>query len=216
MRFQRLIDMVDNRDVLGVVHVAAGQQAGAAQKLGHVLIALFGQRYLAGFLVQVVIVLGEVNHHRVDRLVHLRQVLGGARDDQRRARLVDEDGVHFVDDGEGVAALGHRVQRVFHVVAQVIEAELIVGAIGNVGAIGLAAFLVGQAVDDAAHAQPQKPVDLAHPIAVALGQVVIDRHHMHAFAGQRVEICGKGGHQGLAFTGLHFGDGAGVQHHAAD
>ena len=39
---------------------------------------------------------------------------------------------------------------------------------------------------------------------------------MHALAGERVEIDRQGGDQGLAFAGLHLGDGAFVQHHAAD
>ena len=39
---------------------------------------------------------------------------------------------------------------------------------------------------------------------------------MHAFAGQGVEIDGKGGDQGFTFAGTHFGDFAVVQHHTAD
>ena len=39
---------------------------------------------------------------------------------------------------------------------------------------------------------------------------------MHAFAGQGVEINGKGGDQGFAFAGTHLGDFAVVQHHTAD
>ena len=33
---------------------------------------------------------------------------------------------------------------------------------------------------------------------------------------KRVQIDGEGGDQGLAFAGLHLGDRAVVQHHAAD
>ena len=39
---------------------------------------------------------------------------------------------------------------------------------------------------------------------------------MHALARQRVEIAGERRHQRLAFAGAHFGDGAFVQHHAAE
>ena len=39
---------------------------------------------------------------------------------------------------------------------------------------------------------------------------------MDALAAERVEVAGQGGHQRLAFAGLHFGDLAVVQHHAAD
>ena len=67
-----------------------------------------------------------------------------------------------------------------------------------------------------ADGQPQKAVYLAHPFAVAAGQVVVDGDDVDALAGQRVQIGGQGGHQGLAFAGLHLGDAALVQDDAAD
>ena len=39
---------------------------------------------------------------------------------------------------------------------------------------------------------------------------------MDALAGQRIEIDGQGGDQRLAFAGLHLGDAAFMQNHAAD
>ena len=43
--------------------------------------------------------------------------------------------VHFVDDGEVVAALDHLFGRIFHIVAEIVEAELVVGAVGDVGGV---------------------------------------------------------------------------------
>ena len=59
-------------------------------------------------------------------------------------------------------------------------------------------------------------VEAAHPFRVALGQVIVDRDHVHALAFEGVQIGGQRGDQRLAFAGLHFGDFALVQHHAAD
>ena len=152
---------------------------------------------------------------------HLRHVvqLGGlvalAGDDEGGAGLVDEDRVHLVHDGKGMTPLHQLAGVDAHVVPQVIEAHLVVGAIGDIGGIGLLALLVGKAVDDEAHLQPQEAVDLAHPLAVALGQIVVDGDDVDAPARQGVEVGGEGGHQGLAFTGLHLGDAALVQHDAA-
>ena len=64
--------------------------------------------------------------------------------------------------------------------------------------------------------RPEEAVDLAHPLAVAAGEVVVDRHHVDALAGERVEIDRQGRHQGLALTGAHLGDRALVKDHAAD
>ena len=68
-------------------------------------------------------------------------VLRRAGDDQRRAGLVDEDRVDLVDDREVVAALDALLDGVGHVVAQVVEAELVVGAVGDVGGVGDAALV---------------------------------------------------------------------------
>ncbi len=69
-------------------------------------------------------------------------------------------------------------------------------------------------VDAGAQAQPG--VQLAHGLGVALGQVIVDGHDVHALARQRVQIGRQGRGQGLALAGAHFGDFAVVQNHAAD
>ena len=71
--------------------------------------------------------------------VRVGRRLRRAADDERRARLVDEDGVDLVDDAVVMPALHAVVEAHRHVVAQVVEAELGVGAVGQVGAVGLLA-----------------------------------------------------------------------------
>ena len=139
-------------------------------------------------------------------------VLHLAADDERRAGLVDEDRVDLVDDGEGVAPLHHVLAGHGHVVAEVVEAELVVGAVGDVGPVGLALqerVLVGGQHHADGEAQPL--VDLAHPLGVAPGQVVVDGDEVHAPAAHAVEVDGQGGDEGLALAGLHLGDPAEVQ-----
>ena len=114
-----------------------------------------------------------------------------------------------------VAALGHLVQRIFHVVAQVIEAELIVRAVGDVGGVSGLALVLGNAVDNHTGRHAEGGIDAAHPFSVAAGKIIIDRDDVDALAFKSVEIGGEGGHQRLALTGAHLGDGAGMQDHAA-
>jgi hypothetical protein len=49
-----------------------------------------------------------------------------------------------------------------------------------------------------------------------LREVVVDRDDVHALAGQRVQVGGQRRDQRLALAGLHLGDLAVVQHHAAE
>ena len=216
VRAQRLVDVVHDRDVLDVVERFALEQAGVAQQLLHLLHAGFGQVDGALLLVDLVVGLVELEDVGVDGVVEFGAVVERAGDDQRRARLVDQDRVHLVDDGEDVPALDHVLQPVLHVVAQIVEAELVVGAVGDVAVVGLLALLVVEPVHDDADGQPEEVVDLAHPLGVALGEVVVDGDDMHAAAGERVEIDRQRRDQRLAFAGLHLGDLAFVQDHAAD
>ena len=47
----------------------------------------------------------QLRHDDIDALVKLGAFFGRAGDDKRRTRLVDEDAVHFVDDGESQTTL---------------------------------------------------------------------------------------------------------------
>ena len=158
----------------------------------------------------------QLGNDAVHALVLVGRFFARTADDQRRPRLIDQDGVHFVDDGVVVHPLHAILQIELHVVAQVVEAELVVGAVGDVGGIGFTALVVIQIVNDDADAQAEEGIELAHPLRVALGQVVVDRNHVHAAPADRVQIYRECGDQCFTFTGLHLGDLALVQHHAAD
>ena len=89
-----------------------------------------------------------------------------ARDDERRARLVDEDRVDLVDDRVEVAALDEVLLAPRHVVAQVVEAELVVRAVRDVGVVLLAADGGRLAGDDRPRRHAERPVDAAHEVGL--------------------------------------------------
>ena len=103
-----------------------------------------------------------------------------------------------------------------HVVAQIVEAEFVVGAVGYVGGVGVAALLVVQIVHDYADASGRGRVELAHPLGVAFGQIIVDGDDVNAAPAECIEIDRKRGDQRFAFAGLHFGNLALVQNHAAN
>ena len=162
---------------------------------------------------------------------------GGTRrpaDDERRPRFVYEDVVHFVHDAVGALALNAVVAAGRHVVAQVIEAELVVCAVGDVGGVGFLArggahmleaalaVLVKGVVDERApvleraHAHAERVVHRAHPVGVAPREVVVDGHDVNAAPRQRVEIGGQRGDERLALARLHLRYLALMQNDAAD
>ncbi len=107
-------------------------------------------------------------------------------------------------------------QAEFHVVAQVIETELVVGAVSDIGVVGGAALAVIEIVHDRSDGQAEVAVDAAHPIGIAVGQVVVDGDDVNAFACERVQVTGERGDERFAFAGFHFGDAAAVESDAAD
>src|SRR5438128_726406 len=92
--------------------------------------------------------------------LHCRPIMGRAGNDQGRARLVDQDVVHLVDDRVVERLLALVVPgiimriapaRRLHVVAQIVEAELAVRAVSDVAVVGLApGRRVHVALDEAA------------------------------------------------------------------
>ncbi len=213
---ERVVDVVNDRHVLDVVERLAFQQARLTQHVFEFLGAVLREVGRALLFVDLVVFRRQARNELVDGVVEVGTVVKRPGDDERRACFVHQNRVHFVDDREEVAALHHLGAFVLHVVAQIIEAELVVRRIGDVAGIGVAALLVGEAVDDNACGHAEEAVDAAHHAGVALGEVIVDGDHVHTLAGERVEIDGKGGDERLAFAGLHFRDGALVQDHAAN
>ena len=115
-----------------------------------------------------------------------------------------------------MAALSHLGELVLHIVAEIVEAELIVGAICDVSGIGAAAFVVVEAMHDDPGRDAEEMIDAAHPFGVAAGEIIVDGDDMHALAGEGVEIGGERRDKGLAFAGAHLGDRALMQNHPAN
>ena len=112
-------------------------------------------------------------------------------------------------------ALHHLVALMLHIVAKIIEAQLVIGRIGDVAIISVAPLILGQIGHDHAGGKAKIAVDLPHPFRVTLCEIVVHGYDMHALAFDGVEIGGERCHQSLAFTGAHFGDFAAVEHDAA-
>ncbi len=155
------------------------------------------------FVQRVVNIQDQLGNDFVDAVILVGGFFGWAGDDQRRARFVNQDGVHFVHDGEVVAALHALRQIVLHVVAQIVEAEFVVGAVGDVRGVGGPALHVVQIVNDDADREPQHFVNRPHPLCVATGEVIVHSDDVHALAGERVQIRRQGGDERLAFARLH-------------
>src|SRR5581483_3230695 len=233
LRLERLVDLVRLDDVLEVVDVA---DAGPAL---HLRDALLGQG--RGFVLEVelvVLALVQARGPARELVVLLGRLLGLARDDVRRARLVDEDGVDLVDDRVGQRALAALGEVESHVVAQVVEGELRVGRVRDVGLVRLALAHGAQVLEARigvclvdvlgvvqvrgrvahvhADAEPEQVVDGPHPARVTAGQVVVDRDEVRALPRQCVQVQREARDQRLALTGLHLGDLSVVEDDAAD
>ena len=156
LRLQRLVQVVGELPVARVVEVVDPERAldrldravHRRDRLVLLVVLVVGARglgralRLAGLGREALERLGDAREVVVD----LRGGLGLAGDDQRRARLVDQDRVDLVHDREVVAALDDALERDGHVVAQVVEAELGVRAVDDVGRVGLAPLVEGHHV----------------------------------------------------------------------
>ena len=211
VRLERLVQVVNDLRIGDVVEVAALDQARVLEHALGFLGALLGEHDTLLFLVLLVVGRQERFHDAVDRDVKVGFVVGRAGDDQRRPGFVDQDRVHLVDDCEIERPLDHLVAAVFHVVAQVIEAQFVVRRIGDVAVVSVAALLVGEVGDDDPDGHAKEAIDLAHPAGVAGSEIVVDGDNVDALALECVEIHRKRRHQRLAFTGLHLGNLAAME-----
>ena len=140
--------------------------------------------------------------------------VGGSGNDERRAGLVYEDAVNFVNNREIQGALNLAIDRSFHVVAEVIEAELAVGPVGDV--TGVVVFSLG-----GLHADSDVPYRDTKEFEYGFGEigadpdkVVIGRDQVSVHAFQSGHIYRRIARYGLSLAGGLFGNRTFVKHHA--
>ena len=160
MRLQGLHNVMLGHHVSGIEKVV---QMG---KLFAVRDALFRQHGRSGLLVHCVVIRIEVGDYVVHGLIQFGGFIARAGDDKRGAGLIDENRVNFVDDGVIMPALHQLLGIKFHVVAQIVEAELIVRAIGDITGIGSLTLLIIHVMNDGTCCQPEEGVNLPHPFGV--------------------------------------------------
>ena len=130
----------------------------------------------------------QARNQLVDRQVKFGAVFCGTRNYQRRPGLIDQNRIHLIDDGKIQLALHFVVQSKCHVVAQVIESEFIVGAIGNRALISRLLLLRALPGRDNADAQTKKFVDRAHPVRITIRKIIIHRDNMHTSPGKAIQV----------------------------
>ena len=175
-----------------------------------------GDHGALGFIDLIVTVALEHLHHSGELEVERLRVIGPTRDDERSPSLVDQDRVHLVHDGEEMTALRLLFARTGHVVAEVVEPELVVRSVGDVRRVRLALFFgIIDVRQDGSDFESEEPVDPPHPCRVAFGEVIVGRDEVNTLAGERVEVCRQRRGERLALPRFHLGDPAEVQRRAA-
>ena len=111
-----------HHEVAGLLHILAHDGVDLGELLGNgALLQLAGQN--------------------VADLVQLGGLAALPGNDQGRSRLVDQNGVNLVDDAVVQIPQNQLLLVNRHVVAQVIESQLVVGYIGDVAGIGFSAVI---------------------------------------------------------------------------
>src|SRR5690606_27580624 len=134
MGLQGTVQVVQQVEVARRIQaVALVQQTFGGQHVLGQLVAILGQFNGPVLLVDDEMPLAAVDslpharHQGIDAPVQLGAVLGGTGNNQRCARLVNQDRVDFVDDGEIPVALKTLLRAERHVVTQKVETEFVVG-----------------------------------------------------------------------------------------
>jgi len=74
----------------------------------------------------------------------------------------------------------------FHIVPQIVKAELIIRAVGYICAIGTLSFLFIEMMQYDSHAQTEKCVDSSHPLGVSASEIIIDGHYVYPVTGEGI------------------------------
>ena len=124
----------------------------------------------------------------VNRDIHRGVVFRLSADDQWRSGFINQNGVHFVDDGEVQAALNAVFDLINHVVTQVIEAVFVIGSVGDVSLVGGLLFFTGNMRSVDADRQAEEGIQLPHPTGISASKVIIHGDDVDTFTCECIQV----------------------------
>ena len=180
---QRLLHVVHELDVTWIEEILN------VKKLLYSLNADVRERWLLRLQINFEIFVAlQTWNDLVDDEVFIGRLLGRAGNDERRTSFIDQDRVNFVYDCEVVSALNHLPGGELHIISEIIEAELIVLSVRNVGLICSSSHLLAHALIDAAYGETQEGMNASHPLRVTLGEIVVHRYNVNTLASKGIKI----------------------------
>ena len=150
-----------------------------------------------------------------------RYLLGN---DEWRSCLINQNGIGLINDAESLelarsgarggqdGLLGAQSQ----MITQVIKAKLGVRNVHHIASIRLATLLLRHAALDQTNTKTKEAMDLAHLFHITTSEVVVRGDNERRLARERVDVAGERRHEGLALTGIHFGQASIVKDQTAE
>ena len=103
--------------------------------------------------VQFAFLAGEERNHFIHCQIGHSVVFSLSTDDERCTRFIDQYRVNLIDDGVIETALNPVMHFIHHVVAQIIEAVFVIGAVGDVALVSRLLFFFAQLGQVDSHTQ---------------------------------------------------------------
>ena len=139
-----------------------------------------------------------------------------AGNNQRGTCLVNQYRVHLINDGVVQFSLYQLFFINNHVITKIIKTILVICHVSNITGILLPSFIVFHGVQNHTDSQPQKLMNLSHPLCITLCQIVIDSYNMNSLSFQRIQICRTSRNKSLTFTGSHLRNTTLMQNNTTD
>jgi len=134
------------------------------------------------------------------------------RDNQRCTSIVNEYGIHLIDNGVVMRTLYKFIRRMCHIVTEVVKTKFVIGTIGDISSISHAATRrVRLIVIYTFHLETMELEKRCHPSTVSASQVVVHGNQMNSITSESVKVKRQGSHQSFTFPCLHLSNFSLVQ-----
>ncbi len=188
-----------------------------AEQFFHLFNSFLSEHGAVLFFINIVVqIFFQKTHEFAVLQVFFSGFFGRGRNDERGAGFINQDAVHFVHNRVVQRALNQGLQTGSHVVTQVIEAEFVIGSVGDIRVVSGFFCIFVLTMNHGSHGEAKEAVEPTHPFGVTLSQVIVHRYHVHPFSFQCIEVNGQGTNQCFSFSGLHLGNIAFVQYHSSN